>query len=194
MKHFERVYWAAAKSHGIIAASEAAELGVTPSELNRFCKDGRLERRWRGVYLLTHYVPTPATRYAEAVALVGKGAYLYGSAVLGLHGLLHVAPSTLQVATSARIRRSLPEWVLISKTPPTGACVEYDGIPCQPVADAIVACASELTADEVRVAVDEARRRRLVSDAQRGAILQGLGICTSEIRTEEGDSDVEVSV
>lgn len=39
-------------------------------------------RSRRGVHKLARWVPTPYDAYAEAVALVGGGAYLHGESVL----------------------------------------------------------------------------------------------------------------
>ena len=75
MAHFDDIYDIAADGYGIITAAQAREAGAAPSELNRWCADGRLLRRGHGVYKLARWVPTPYDAYAEAVALVGGGAY-----------------------------------------------------------------------------------------------------------------------
>lgn len=193
MKHFEIVYQAAVKEHGVITWSKAASLGVSSSELNRFCADGRLERRGRGVYRITHYAPTPLTRYTETLALVGKDAHLYGSAVLSLNRLVDIESNAVSVASNARVRKRLPEWVHLKKSKREDVCIEYDGIPCQPVADAIIACASELPITVLQNATEVAHQRRLVSGSQRRSILQALGITTAGL-SGEGNSSVEVPV
>ena len=75
MAHFDDIYDIAADGYGII--TDAA-----PSEFNRWCADGRLLRRGHGGYKLARRVPTPYDAYAEAVELVGGGAYLHGESVL----------------------------------------------------------------------------------------------------------------
>ena len=82
MAHFDDIYDIAADGYGIITAAQAREVSAAPSELNRWCADGRLLRRGHGVYKLARWVPTPYDAYAEAVALVGGGAYLHGESVL----------------------------------------------------------------------------------------------------------------
>ena len=47
MTHFDGIYDIAAEGHGIVTAAQAQEAGVAPSELNRWCADGRLLRRGR---------------------------------------------------------------------------------------------------------------------------------------------------
>lgn len=190
MKHFEKVYWTAVKTHGIITTSEATALGVSPSELNRYCKDGRLSKKGRSVYALTHFMPTPLTRYAEAVALVGKSAYLYGDSVLALHGLLDANPSVLCVASKARVRRSLPEWICVRRTPYTDVCVEYEGVPCQLVANAIAACEGDYPAETLGALVDVAMREELVTEAQRRSLLEGLGLCAAALERQTGVGNV----
>lgn len=99
MAHFDDIYDIAADEYGIVTAARAREAGAAPSELNRWCTDGRLLRRGHGVYKLARWVPTPYDAYAEAVALVGDRAYLHGLAVLAMHGLALVDPRAIEVAT-----------------------------------------------------------------------------------------------
>ena len=82
MAHFDDIHDIAADGYGIITSAQAREASAAPSELNRWCADGRLLRRGHGVYKLARWVPTPYDAYTEAVALVGGGAYLHGESVL----------------------------------------------------------------------------------------------------------------
>jgi hypothetical protein len=82
MAHFDDIYDISADGYGIITAAQAREAGAAPSEFNRRCADGRLLRHGHGVYKLARWVPTPYDAYAEAVALVGGGAYLHGESLL----------------------------------------------------------------------------------------------------------------
>ena len=82
MAHFDDIYDIAADGYGIITAAQAREADAAPSEFNRWCADGRILRRGHGGYKLARRVPTPYDAYAEAVALVGGGAYLHGESVL----------------------------------------------------------------------------------------------------------------
>lgn len=87
MAHFDDIYELAADNYGLITSAEAKNLGVAKSELNRWVGMGRLLKRGQGVYKLVRYAPTEYDRYAEAVALVGDGSFLFGEAVLAMHGL-----------------------------------------------------------------------------------------------------------
>ena len=103
MAHFDDIYDIAIDNYGLVTASQAKEEGVTAVELNRWCKSGRLEKRGYGVYKLTRWVPTPNDGFAEALALVGEGSYLRGTAVLSMHELALVNPRTIKVATTKRV-------------------------------------------------------------------------------------------
>lgn len=108
MTHYESIYEAAADNYGLITSVEAREMGISYKEMSALASRGMIERRGHGVYRLSRWVPTPNDRYAEAVALVGPGSYLWGEAVLAMHGLALVNPRTLTVANPRRVRRKLP--------------------------------------------------------------------------------------
>ena len=106
MNQYETIYQHAVDNYGLVSVAAAKELGVHRKELLRWVKSGRLEKRWRGLYRLTHYVPTELDRYAEAVALVGgDDAIVFGESVLAMHDLALVNPAQLSVARSGRVRR-----------------------------------------------------------------------------------------
>ena len=162
MSNFDRVYETGADRYGIVTTEDAAELGIHRKQLLAWEKIGRLERCGRGVYRLEHHVPTPYDHYAEAVALVGRGAIVYGDAVLSMHGLALVDPPWIRIAVGRRVRRNLPEWIrLVDK--PAGTKEElFEGSPCQTVADAIRACRGKVMAERLAEAVEEAARRGLI--------------------------------
>ena len=163
MAHFDDIYDIAAAGYGIITAAQAREAGAAPSELNRWCADGRLLRRGHGVYKLARWVPTPYDAYAEAVALVGGGAYLHGESVLAMHGLALVDPRAIEVATPKRVRRRLPSWVEPVIAPKGERATSYEGIPSQRVADAIESCAGSVMPARLLEAAKQARGEGLVT-------------------------------
>ena len=162
MSNFEKVYETAADRHGLITVEEAAELGIHRKQLLSWAAMGRLERCGRGVYRLNHHVPTPYDHFAEAVALVGRGAVIYGDGVLAMHNLALVNPPRIQVAVAKRVRRRLPEWIHLVKK--TGDMREesFEGIACQPVADAIRTCRGTVMKERLLDAIDQAARQGLV--------------------------------
>ncbi|WP_270356010.1 type IV toxin-antitoxin system AbiEi family antitoxin domain-containing protein [Adlercreutzia equolifaciens] len=162
MAHFDDIYELAADNYGLITSAEAKSLGVAKSELNRWVGTGRLLKRGQGVYKLVRYVPTEYDRYAEAVALVGDGSFLFGEAVLAMHGLALVNPRRISVGTTKRVRRELPEWV--QPVAVSGKTVtSYEGIPSQSLAEAISECRGIVMGERLKSAVEDARREGLIT-------------------------------
>ena len=162
MAHFDDIYELAADNYGLITSAEAKNLGVAKSELNRWVGMGRLLKRGQGVYKLVRYVPTEYDRYAEAVALVGDGSFLFGEAVLAMHGLALVNPRRISVGTTKRVRRELPEWV--QPVTVSGKTVtSYEGIPSQCLAEAILECRGMVMGERLKSAVEDARREGLIT-------------------------------
>ena len=162
MAHFDDIYELAVDNYGLITSAEAKSLGVAKSELNRWVDIGRLLKRGQGVYKLVRYVPTEYDRYAEAVALVGDGSFLFGEAVLAMHGLALANPRHISVGTTKRVRRELPEWV--QPVTVSGKTVtSYEGIPSQSLAEAILECRGMVMGERLKSAVEDARREGLIT-------------------------------
>lgn len=165
MTHFDSIYEIAADNYGLITTAQAESVGATRSELARWTKLGKLDRRGRGVYRIMQWVPTEYDRFAEAVALVGEGAFLAGDAVLSMHGLALVNPSKVTVATPNRVRKSLPEWISVVSS--EGATHKsYEGIPSQSVSDALLACKGRVMLERLLDAAREAKGRGLVRESE----------------------------
>lgn len=114
------------------------------------------------MYKLVRYVPTEYDRYAEAVALVGDGSFLFGEAVLAMHGLALVNPRRISVGTTKRVRRGLPEW--IQPVTVSGKTVtSHEGIPSQSLAEAILECRGIVMGERLKSAVETARREGLIT-------------------------------
>jgi len=163
MTHFDEIYEIAAHNYGLVTTAQAKEAGVIGVELARYVKDGRLEKLGHGLYKLTRHVPTDYDRFAEAVAQVGQGAYLYGDAVLAMHGLAFANPSRIQVATSRRVRKKLPAWIRVVRPKEPTTVVYDEGIPAQSVSDAILASGNSVMRERLVDAAREARRQRLLT-------------------------------
>ena len=176
MSHFDLLSSKALENYGVVTSSVAAALGLKTNEVVRFCQDGRIVRVGYGTYLLADYAPTRLTKFAEAVAVVGEGSYVCGRSALVLYDLLPYEPGCVHIATAQRVRRSLPKWIKIRRASANDVCVEHGRIPCQSPASALESCVDELTVEQV----DELRRSckmsEFISDAQRCAALEVLGI------------------
>lgn len=174
MTHFDEIYEIAADGYGIITATQARESGVTTGEMSRWCADGKLLRRGHGVYKLARWVPTPHDAFAEAVALVGDGSFLWGESVLSMHGLALVDPRAVTVATSKRVRRKLPAWVKTVPVSKSAKTTLYEGIPSQRVADAIEACVGSVMAERLVEAAKAAKAEGFVTSDEYDKLMKEL--------------------
>jgi len=170
MNHYNQICEQAADNYGLITVATAQQLGVHRKELLLWEKIGRLERCGRGVYRLSHYAPTEYDRYAEAVALVGGDAAIYGESVLAMHNLALVNPSQITVVDSRRVRRTLPKWIRIEKKPANLVESDFNGIACQSLPDAFRTCRKSVMPDRLSEAVREAERRGLLGVGEADAL------------------------
>ena len=179
MTHFDALRSKALENYGIVTSAIAADLGLRTNEVVRFCQDGRLVRTGYGTYRLADYTPTRLTRFAEAVAVVGEGSYVFGRSALMLCDLLPYEPGTICVATRQRVRRALPGWIELRRAPKNDVCIEFGRIPSQSPERALAICMGQLTS-ELQDEVERAcKTSEVLSDSQRQAVLDCLGIAVS---------------
>lgn len=76
--------------------------------------------------------------YAQAVALVGPEAYLYGESVLAMLRLAPTNPKRMYVATPRRVRKQLNAGLEVLQQIQTGDVTYYENVPSQPAASAIL--------------------------------------------------------
>ena len=150
MTHYRTLYEIAADNYGLVTSAQAKEAGVSDKEMSAIAKRGRIQRVGRGVYRLTDYIPVENDIYAESVALVGEGAFLYGESVIAMHQLAATNPTRVFVAT----------FKLVVKPPVR--CVWYEGIASQSVCDAIDVCRGQLMSERLLDALHNARRQGLL--------------------------------
>ena len=79
-----------------------------------------------------------------------------------MHNLALVNPPQIQVAVSRRIRRNLPDWIRIVKRTDDIREELFEGIACQPVADAIRTCRGIVMRERLLDAIEDAARQGLV--------------------------------
>ena len=173
MNHFDDIYDIASENYGIVTYAQAKEVGVTIAELSRWTASGRLERLGYGVYRLVRQPPSELDVYAEACALVGKEAFIYGESALAMADLALVNPKNITVASPKRVRKALPSWievVQIADAPRT----TFEGIPTQRIADAIRTCRGAVMDERLVAATDEARKRGLISSTESRALKKEL--------------------
>ena len=120
MTNYEKVFEEAIGNYGLITSAQAVGIGISNKELVKLAARGRLTRIGQGTYKLVQYAPAPngLDAYADSVAIVGEGAYLYGESVLALCGLCPVDPSRIFVATDRRVRKNpVPGLVIVDRRP-----------------------------------------------------------------------------
>ena len=165
MSHYDEILEISLDNYGLVSFAQAADAGVSGSELSRFVETNRLEKVGHGLYRVTARLVTPYDRFAQAVALVGDGA-LCGMAVLALLGLANVNPREIEVATAKRVRKRLPDWVRVRNGVPDGGVVKYHGIPSQSVSYAIIATKAEIMPDRLLDAASDAYAQGLLSKSE----------------------------
>jgi len=153
-------------NYGLITSAQAAGQGVNPAELLRWVKMGRLTKRGHGIFRLSQYVPTDYDYYAEALAFVGDSAAIFGESVLAMQNLALVNPPKIAVATAARLRKKLPDWVYVVPHANVAHPTRYQGILCQPTADAILQCRATVPSERLEAAVVDARRQGLITSKE----------------------------
>lgn len=156
---------------GLIASFEAAELGMSNAELVQQARMGKLVRVARGVYRMPVWPFQVQAPYAIVVKAAGEGACLYGESVVALLGLAPTDPTKMWVAVRKRTRRSIgsgTKIVLVKGIDP----VTIEGVPCQPVADALVCAAASIGAERVRLAATEALRQGYITRDEERAIVE----------------------
>ena len=162
MKLYDNINAIAISNYGLITSAQATEVGVRLKDLLEWVKIGRLEKCWRGVYRLVHYLPTEYDRYAEALATVGNDAMIWGESVLAMHNLAMVNPEKIEVATTRRVRRELPTWITLIRLQDEPLQDFFNGIRCQPLAEVFRHCKGKVMTHRLAEAVREAEQRGLL--------------------------------
>ena len=163
MSKFDEISELAIDNYGIVTAAQAVKIGVALKDVHEWVQSGRLEKVGRGVFRLRNYPYSEYCHYAEAVALVGDGAWICGDSVLAMHNLALVNPLRICVATTKRVRRTLPEWIEVVKKSGDADKDDFNGIPCQNLASVLIEARGRLMLERLHQAITEARGRGLLS-------------------------------
>lgn len=159
---------------GLITSVEAREIGVSNKELTRQAHRGKLERVAQGVYRMPIWPYQAAAPYAIAVKAAGPSAYLYGESVVALLGLAPTNPTNMQVASPRRVRKNLGDGVHVFDRQPEAAIAYYEGVPCQPVVQALRAAVTSIGPARTLQAAGEAMKQGLLSKEETFLIEQEL--------------------
>lgn len=147
-------------SYGLITTARAKTLGISRDILTKLVARGKLLRVGHGLYKLA--CPMPYSEdyapYAQAVALVGPEAYLYGESVLAMLRLAPTNPKRMYVATPRRVRKRFEEGYVILQLCPCEDLTYYESVPSQKVADAIRCCVGSVMRERLEQAIDNGLR------------------------------------
>ena len=166
MTYYDDIYEEACDNFGLITVARAREIGVPKSEVVKLHARGKLSRVGHGVYRVKHHVPSPLDVYAEAVALVGPGSYVFGESVLAMHDLASVNPAVIEVGTDRRVRKTLPDYVRVVRRPSGDETTVYDGIPSMTVVQALRVCSSRIMPDRISEALVDSYDKGLITKAE----------------------------
>lgn len=174
MTYYDMIYEQAVDNNYLFTTDDANEAGIPVVELAKLAHRGRLESLGNGVYRLTRYVPSEADPFAVAVARAGRGAFLYGESVMALLGLAPTNPDRIYVATIRRVRKALPQEIVLLKLSDRGRVARYFGVPSQRAADAIVACKKTVMTDRLREATSRGRENGYITASEARTIEKEL--------------------
>jgi hypothetical protein len=152
----------ARRQHGVVALSQARQLGLSPSGVRSRVSTGRLHRVHRGVYAVGH-VPLSATaRWMAAVLACGRGAVLSHRSAAALWGLRPSSRSAIDVTAPGRAGRGL-DGIEAHRAGSLrrAEIASVRGIPCTTVARTLLDLAEVVDRRALERAVNEAEVLRL---------------------------------
>lgn len=161
-------------NYGYVTSQAAKEVGVPTVELSKLAARGGLQHIAYGLYRFSDIPTTPVDQFAEAVYRGGKDAYLYAESVLAMLELADINLRKILVATPHRTRQKIPPFMAFIRTPMPEQITYYEGLPSQPVAEALLACRGRVERERLKTAAEEARSRGLVTAARWDALREEL--------------------
>ena len=175
MKRFDALYDLAEGNFGLVSFAQAKSLGVSIRELDRWLKNGWLERPARGLYRISRFPYSDRDPYAIAVESVGNDAYLQGESVLALLDLVPTNPNWIYVGTPRRVRRKVDGRVIVMREAGGCARANYFGIRSQRLFDALLSCASTVSASRRLRASKEGLRLGYLNKAEYVRVTKEIG-------------------
>lgn len=169
-------------NYGFVTTRAARMAGVPAGELPKLAARGGLVNVAYGLYRVPDIPPTIFDQFAEALLRVGDEAYLHGESVLALHDLADVNPRQVRVAVNRRARPSLPPFVSLTWVKNKVCTTHYEGLPSQPVADAILECRDRIETSRLLHAAGQARAEGLLTTRELNLVLQSLQTGSMTVR------------
>ncbi|OKL50309.1 type IV toxin-antitoxin system AbiEi family antitoxin domain-containing protein [Boudabousia marimammalium] len=174
MKKIDSIY-DAVDEFGLITSFEARRLGVSNAEMVQFSRRGKLARVARGVYQMPVWPFQSSLPFAIAVKSVGVDAYLYGESVIALLGLVPTDPTKMWVASTSRVRRQVGTGIQIVDRKPLPERTCYDGVPAQPIREAVVTAVATLGRERALQAALVAQEQGYLSKDEAASLKQEIG-------------------
>ena len=168
-------HWAL-EHYGYVTTADAKVLGIPAVELRKLASRGFLENISRGLYRCTAVATTNKDEYMEAVLWAGQGAAVSHDAVLALHQLANVNPTTLRVTIPQRVRKTKPrrDITLIQRALPAHDLTSYDGIRATTVARALLDAQALVMTTRLVEAATQARDQGLLLTDEYDQVLKKL--------------------
>lgn len=163
VKYRDIVREIALDNFGYVTTKEAAEAGVPAVELPKLAARGGLENIAYGIYRVPDAPVGAFDQFAEALLRAGEGSFLYGESVLAIFGLADVNPRRIKVGVQRRTRPKLPGYVELVPVKGDVETTYYEGLRCQRVADAILACRGRIERTRLMQAAKDARKEGLMT-------------------------------
>ena len=153
----------AARQHGVVANWQMLELGYGPGAIKYQTASGRLHQLHRGVYAVGHAALSLRAHLIAAVFSAGPWAVLSHRSAAMLWGLLTDSRAVIDVTTPDRGRASRQRVKVhrVRRLEPDDRAV-VDGIPITSIARTLVDVAATATPRELRYALEQAERLRLL--------------------------------
>jgi len=161
----------AGRQEGLVTRQQLEAYGLSPGQLKRWVRDGRLHPVFRTVYVLGHPTLGPRARMRAAV-LACPGAVISHRSAAALLGLRKVAPAVVDLIPVEQRGRQI-DGIKAHRVPfprPGEVRLVY-GIPCTTVARTIVDLAGTYGIDKLRETVEMAATENVLDVAAVDAVL-----------------------
>ena len=163
-KRYDKLYQIAEGQAGYFTAAQAREAGFSWERLSNSVKRGKFQRVAHSVYRLTHFPGSPYEDLFVAWLITGPHSTISHESALAVYELSDVLPGEVHVIvprTASRRRKGIR---LHTNQLDPDEIAARSGLPVTTVARTIAdATSSGLAEEQVRLAIQEALRRGLVS-------------------------------
>jgi len=192
-----RIAEIAASQHGLVTASQLADLGIANRTVGDWADSGRLQRAHFGAYGVGHPPLSRKARWLAAVLACGEGGVLSHRSGAALLTLRRDWTGGVDVTVPGRVGRSR-DGIAVHRADLLFATeiTNVAGIPCTTAARTLVDIASVVRPDQVEYAIHSAQSRRLVTRAEIAAVIahlpgrRGTGVVRRILRlTDESEDD-----